>query len=79
MEKHRFTVDLADEDDGRFKRLTDDLGDIIGRVPSHRGRRFPARADLLRAMLTVTERDTDIRAAVFAQAQTDLTPAQETK
>lgn len=71
----RFTVNLDPVDDARYERLVADLAGDIGRVPSStpgRGRRFPSRADLLRAMLTVTEDDPDTLAAVRAQVRRDL-------
>jgi hypothetical protein len=68
----RFSVNLDTEADRRFERLVRGLADDIGRMPSHRGRRFPSRADLLRAMLTVTDRDPEVRAAVRDQVRAEL-------
>ncbi|MEJ2865967.1 hypothetical protein [Actinomycetospora flava] len=71
-ETTRFSVNLDADDDTRFERLVRGLADDVGRVPSHRGRRYPSRADLLRAMLAVTERDPEVRAAVHAHVRSQL-------
>lgn len=68
-------MNLAHPDDRRYERHVDGLKDPIGRAPSPisgRGRRYPSRADLLRAMLTVTEENPDMLEHVRTQLRRDL-------
>lgn len=64
----RFTVVLDAESNARFDRLVGELGRVTGPLPSHRGRRSPSRADLLRAALVVLEEDRP----AFAQVRTEV-------
>lgn len=67
----KFTVNLDLDTDGRFERLTHDVGQAVGRLPSHRGLRYPSRADVLRALLLVAEQDARVRHAVQAEVRAE--------
>lgn len=67
----RFTVNLNAEDNDRFDRLVRRLGEGLGRLPSHRGQRLPSRADLLRALLVVTEQNPHVERAAQEQVRAD--------
>ncbi len=77
-----FTARLDSETDDRYERLTRGLRDAVGLIgtrPVKRGevsRRSgyaPSRGDLLRALLTVADRDPDILRRVQEQVRIDLT------
>lgn len=68
----KFTVALDAASNARFNQLVQDLANVTGALPSHRGRRRPGRADLLRAALVVLENDrgvmTEVRNQVLHEA-----------
>lgn len=68
----RFTADLDEDDDTRFTRLTHELAERVGRVPSHRGLRHPSRVDLLRALLAVATNDGRVRSAVEREVRIEV-------
>ena len=68
---HRTTLDLDADAERRFQGVVDQLGRLTGPLPSHRGRRRPSRADVLRAALVVLEQDRRFAAAVRGQVVTD--------
>lgn len=60
----KFSLRLDAETDARFDTLVRLLGTRVGALPSHRGRRYPSRADLLRAALLVIEQNPEVLEAV---------------
>lgn len=63
----KFTVSLDAATNTRFDQLVGELGRVTGALPSHRGRRRPGRADLLRAALAVLEGNRALMAEVRNQ------------
>ena len=69
----KFTALLDGDTDAAFKRLVDRTGEVVGRVqgPPGRGLRYPGRADVLRALLTIATRNPHVERAVQEQVRAD--------
>jgi hypothetical protein len=71
-ETRRTSLDLDSASERRLQSLVERLGRMTGPLPSHRGRRRPSRADLLRAVLVVLDENrafaAEVRARVVVEA-----------